>query len=232
MHNPNLNEAPINPIAPVVLLLFAAIAIPELVFQAAERGLVGGPQGIGWRQEAARAYGFYDPVFTWMLDNGKAPFEHVLRFFSYSFVHLGFGHAAFVGVFTLALGKFISESLGSFAVVLLFFASAFVGALGYGILLNEPSLLLGGYPAVYGLIGGFTWVMYVGLTSAGKSGASAFNLIGIFMAIQLIWKLFFGGTNEWLAELIGFITGFGLSIVLSAQKAGSFAGLLERVRRR
>lgn len=232
MHDPNLNEAPLNPIAPVVLILFAAIAIPELIFQGAERGLFGGPQAVGWRQEAARVYGFYDPVFTWMVDNFRAPFEHVLRFFSYSFVHLGFGHAVFVGVFTLALGKFISESLGSLAVLILFFASAFLGALGYGILLDEPSLLLGGYPAVYGLIGGFTWVMYVGLTSSGKSGASAFNLIGIFMAIQLIWKLFFGGTNEWLAELIGFLTGFSLSIALSACKAGSVAGLLERIRRR
>ena len=232
MHDPNLNEAPFNPIPTVVLLLVAAVTIPELIFQAASKGMIGGPSGLGWRQEYARAFGFYDPIFNWMLENRRFPLEHLKRFFTYSFVHLSFGHTLFVAVFTLALGKFVAESLGGLAVVVLFFTSAVIGALGYGLLLNEPSLLLGGYPAVYGLIGGFTWITYVGLTSSGKSGAGAFRLIGIFMAIQLIWKVLFGGTNEWLAELIGFVSGFGFAIMLSPGSSMLLSAALKRLRRR
>ena len=66
----------------------------------------------------------------------------------------------------------------------------------------------------------------------GKSGLRAFGLIGFFMAIQLLYKLFFGGNNEWLAELFGFGAGFVLAIAFGPGGFGIIRRLFTRMRQR
>lgn len=229
MYDPDANASPINPLPTVVVVLLLVMAGVEAVFQLAEAGFIGGPEAIGWRLEYSRQYAFFDPIFDWMLENRRFPAEHMIRLVTYSFVHAGFTHALMVAVFTAALGKFVGEVLGSLAVAVVFFASAIIGAIGFSMILDAPYLLMGGYPAVYGLIGAFTWILYAGLTAKGQSGIQAFRLIAFFMAIQLIWKLVFGGNDDWLAEGIGFVTGFGLAILLSP---GSVQSMIARVRSR
>lgn len=232
MYDPNANESPLNPLPPVVWLMALAIAVPELLLQAGEAGFVGGPEAIGWRLDLARRYGFLDPVFDWMRQTGNYPLEHLQRFVTYPFIHGNFTHAAFVVVFILALGKFVAELFHPLAVLAIFLGSAIVGALLYSVILDETTLLIGGYPGVYGLIGAFTWILFTDMRNTGQNGLAAFRLIAFFMLIQLIYKIFFDTSNQWLAELVAFFTGFALSFVLAPDARRRLGGFIDRMRAR
>ena len=221
-------EHPVNPLPPVVVLLFLAIAGVEAVLSLGAYGLVGGPQAVGWRLLAAQDYGFSSEAFGWMLRTGQWPAEHALRFLTYGFVHVAVTHALFVGVMLLALGKFVGEVLPQWAILALFFAGQILGAVVYGLTVTSNPWLLGGYPGVYALIGAFTCLLWVRLVATGSNGARAFTLIGFLLAIRLVFALLFGGDPTWVADLSGFVAGFALTVVLAP---GGWSRVLARLRR-
>jgi len=223
------DESPINPLPPIVVALALVIFTVELIFQAGTRGLVGGPEAVGWRLEAMREYSFSDPVFNWMLQNNRWPVEHLKRFVTYPFVHASFTHMLMVLVFLLALGKMVGEIFGTIAVLVIFFMSAAVGALVYGLVLDEQYPLIGGYPAVYGLIGSYTFMLWVSLTGTGNTQFRAFSLIGILMGLQLVFGLVFDANKDWLADLFGFFTGFFVSMLMVP---GVWGRIIDRLRQR
>ena len=220
--------SPVNPLPPVVVALFVMIMGIEAVFSLAARGLIGGAGGIGWRLEAVQSYAFSGLIFDWMWQNGQWPAEHMIRFVSYMFVHGSFMQALFVCVMLLALGKMVGEVFSGFATLCVFILSGVVGALVYGLVLAEQAPLIGGFPGVYGLIGAFTYLLWLRLGEMGAQQVQAFSLIGFLMGIQLLFGLLFGGQNDWLADVAGFATGFLLSFVLSP---GGFTRLREKMRR-
>jgi membrane associated rhomboid family serine protease len=209
-----LNAPPVNPLPPVVVLLFAAIAIPELAFMLGAKGWIGGPEAVGWRLAAVQSYGFSGDIFDWMLDNGRWLPEHLLRFVSYSFVHQGFSSALFAAVLMLALGKLVGETMGQVAVLVLYFGGSIFGALVYALLLDDPAWLVGGFPAVYGLIGGYSFLLWQRLGDAGQQQIRAFSLIAMLLGIQLLFGVFFGPNTQWVADLAGFVFGFAASVLL------------------
>ena len=42
----------------------------------------------------------------------------------------------------------------------------------------------------------------------GARSANAFILIAVLLGIQIIFKVVFNGSNDWVADLFGFLTGF------------------------
>ncbi len=225
----NPNVSPVNPIPPVVLALVIVIVGIEAVFQMGARGFVGGPEAVGWRLSALQSYAFSGDIMDWMLANNRWPTEHLIRFVSYAFVHVGFAHMLFVVVFLLALGKMVGEIFHPLAVLVVFFGSAVVGALAYGLILDDSMPLIGGYPAVYGLIGAYTFLLWVRLAATGENQMRAFLLIGLLMGVQLVFGLLFGGGNDWLADLAGFCAGFALSFVVSP---GGWGRVMDKLRQR
>ncbi len=223
------DQSPINPLPPIVVALAVMIFGIEVVLQAGARGFLGGADAVGWRLETMRSYAFSGPVLDWMIQTGRWPLEHVQRFVTYPFVHFSFTHAAMVLVFLLALGKMVGEVFGTLAVLVVFFMSAIVGALAYGLILNNAAPLVGGYPAVYGLIGSYTFMMWVGLTGPVNSSYRAFRLIGFLIGVQLLFGLAFGTNKDWLADIFGFGTGFVVSFLLVP---GAIGRIRERLRGR
>ncbi|WP_170583118.1 rhomboid family intramembrane serine protease [Ruegeria arenilitoris] len=219
---------PVNPLPPVVVALVLFIMGIELAFTLGTRGLVGGPGAVGWRLEAIQRYSFSADIFDWMVMNGRWPVEHVIRFFTYPFVSGSFTQALFVCVFVLAMGKMVGEVFGGFAMLVIFVLSGVGGALAYAVLLDPRYPLVGGFPPVYGLIGAFTWLLWRRLSLVGENQARAFQLIAVLMGIQLLFGLIFGGTSDWVADLGGFATGFGLSFLVAP---GGWARLVGRIRR-
>ena len=209
------NTAPVNPLPPAVVALVLVIIGIEAVFSLGARGIIGGPGAIGWRVDAIQSYAFSSEILAWMWETGRWPFEHVMRFLSYVFVHGAFTQALFVCVFVLAMGKMVGEVMGDLAMVLIFLGSGIGGALGYGVLVNSPTPLIGGFPAVYGLIGGFTFIMWRSLALVGAQQSRAFTLIAFLMGAQLVFGLLFGVQPDWVADLSGFATGFGMSFFLA-----------------
>jgi membrane associated rhomboid family serine protease len=200
----------------------------EIAFFLGARGIIGGPQAAGWRLDAIQRYAFSGEIFDWMMQHGRWPTEHLFRFLSYPFVHASFTHALFVGVFVLAMGKMVAEAFGSVGMLLVFLLSGIGGALVYALLLNESFPLIGGFPAVYGLIGAFTFLLWLRLSSVGANQARAFSLIAMLMGVQLLFGLIFGGAKDWVADLGGFATGFTLSFFLIP---GGLARILGGIRR-
>ena len=228
MQDPDFN-APINPLPPAVVILFLALAGIEAGLSLGEAGIIGGPGAVGWRLGLIRDYGFSGDIFDWMVANGRYPPGEMLRLVTYPFIHLGFSHGLFAMVLLLALGKMVAEAMGQVAFLVIFVVSGIGGAVIYALLLNDPTWLAGSYPPVYGLIGGYSFVMWRRLAGAGAQQYRAFTLIAVLMGLQLFWGVFFETGTLWVAELAGFFCGFALSFLFAP---GEWARLRERVQRR
>ncbi len=223
------NAAPLNPLPPVIWLLALPLIAMEVVLNLATSGLVGGATGVGWRLDAMQRFAFSPDFMREMIANSYYPPEHLLRLVSYPLVHVNFTHALFVIVFLLALGKMVGEIFRAWAVLVIFFGAALAGALAYTALPMIHNPLIGGYPAVYGLIGAFTFLLWTNLAGSGNTQYRAFTLIGFLMGIQLLFGLLFGGGWDWVAELAGFFTGFFLSFIVSP---GGWARVRQKIRQR
>lgn len=220
---------PVNPLPAAVIALAVIVFGVEVLFTLAERGIFGGPGGIGLRTEAVENYAFFGQALDWMLANGSFPPDLMARFVTYPLLHLSFTHALFVCVFLLAMGKMVGEALGNVAVLAIFFGASIGGALVYGLALDETFPLVGGYPGVYGLIGGYTFLMWVKAKFLQQNQMQAFRLIGLLLGIQLLFGFLFGGQKDWVADVAGFATGFGLSFALVP---GGWGRLREAMKRR
>ncbi|PRY25558.1 rhomboid family protein [Aliiruegeria haliotis] len=229
MQDPN-SQSPFNALPPVVVVLVAVIFGVELLFGLSRSGLIAGTRGgDDWRIFAIQNYAFSSEILHWMMETSRWPLEHVKRFVTYLFVHGSFTHMVMVCVFVLALGKMVGETFRQWTVAAIFLGSGVVGALAYGLLSGATQPLYGGYTGAYGLIGAFTFILWVGYGRAGENQLQAFRLIGFLMGIQLLFGLIFGANKDWVAELAGFATGFVLSSVV---QPGGWAALLRTMRQR
>ena len=68
--------------------------------------------------------------------------------------------------------------------------------------------LFGGFPAAYGLIGAFTFVLFSRSEGLLSQQLMAFRLLGILMLINIGFSLLQNGPPIWVAELCGAVTGF------------------------
>jgi membrane associated rhomboid family serine protease len=184
--------------------------------------------GVGWRLEAITKAAFVPDLWREMLNLAQFPLHHVARLISYPFVHGSPTHAVFAIVILLALGKFVGEVFRWWALLVVFFASAVVGAMVYGLVPDTTVPLFGAYPPGYGLIGAFTYITWLRLADSGGQ-YRAFSLIGMLLAVQLLFGVLFGGGWDWVADLTAFATGFLLSFVLAP---GGFDRLRSRLRQR
>lgn len=219
-------QPPVNPLPAVVVGLFLVLLGVEAAFSLGEMNLLGGAQAVAWRTMWIERLGFSGVAFDWMLENGRYPTEHLVRMVSYPFLHGSFYHALFAMVILLAMGKIVAETMGVAAFLIIFFAASVTGALAFGLFSDAP-WLVGAYPPVYGLIGGFTYLLWLRLGIEGANQYRAFSLIGVLLAIQLLFSVF-SGAAVWIADLAGFVTGFVLASVLVP---GGWRRLLERLRR-
>ncbi len=222
-------HGPVNPLPLTVVALVAAMAIVEGAFALGARGLIGGPGAVGWRAAAIQDFGFSNRAVGWMLENGVLRADYLMRFFTYPFVHASFTQMIFAAVLTLALGKFVGERMPQWAVLVLFFASAALGALVFALIVPDGPGLVGAFPGVYGLIGGFTCLLWLRLGEVGAPQYRAFSLIGLLLGLQLVFGLVFGSGLTWVADLGGFVCGFFVSFLLVP---GGWARLRAKIRHR
>ncbi len=222
-------ESPFNALPPAVIALTALILGIEGVLQLANAGIIGGPRGVGWRIAAIEEFGFSSVVLDRVLVTGDYSFDMLKRFVTYPFINVQLTQVAFCAGLTLALGKFVGEFYGGLQIVVIYLVTAIIGAVVFGFMVEGRYPLLGGFTPVYGLIGAYTYALWLRLGQAGDNQIKAFRLIGFLLALQLLFGLIFGTGNQWIAELSGFAAGFALSVVLAP---GGWATLLTRLRDR
>lgn len=219
MQQQDMNESPINPLPAVVWLLALPVIASEAVFGLGRIGVLGGAEGIGLRLAGLQQSAFVPEQWERMWTLGFVDWTQLYRIFSYSFVHVSFMHALIVLVFTLALGNMVGRTFRPLAFLALFLGSAVGGALVYTVITawlpGRAAPLMGGYPAVYGLVGAFTFLLWTRLAQQNANRMRAFSLIGMLLLFQLVFGLLFGEARfDWIAELAGFVMGFCLSFLL------------------
>jgi membrane associated rhomboid family serine protease len=229
MYNENADASPFNALPPVVVALAVILAGVEIIFQAGSSGFVGGAQGVGWRLIALEDYAFFGPIWEQMLEKRFYPMEHMQRFVTYPFIHGNFTHAAFAVVIVLAIGKAVGEVFSTLSFIAVFMVSSMVAALVYASLIDTQQPLFGAYPGAYGLIGAFTFLLWVNLAAVGANSMRAFSLIGFLMLFQLVFGLLFGGGYDWVADVAGFAVGFLMSFLVSP---GGWGRVLAKMRQR
>ncbi|WP_375280761.1 rhomboid family intramembrane serine protease [Pseudooctadecabacter sp.] len=223
------DQSPFNTIPPVPLVLVLIMAGIELTLSAAANGYVGGAQGVGWRAQAFQDYAFAPAVLDQITTRGQYDISLFRRFVTYTFIHVNFTHALWGIVLLLALGKFVGEKFSPLSFTLLFTASTIGGALVYGLLSWQNAALVGAYPGVYGLIGAYTYIMWLALERLGDNQFKAFQLIGILLGLMLVYSMIFGSSPTWIAEVAGFVIGLAISPLLAP---GGWQAFLTRLRQR
>ncbi|MBP9185357.1 MAG: rhomboid family intramembrane serine protease [Fuscovulum sp.] len=227
-HDPN--APPLNPLPWVVWALALPLIAMEVVLQLAERGLVGGQAAIGWRLQAMEWFAFSPDLLRHAWSTGNWTPDAVWRLASHVLVQGDFTAALFGVAMLLALGKMVGEVFRWWAVVAVFLGAAVAGAVVYTLVLpGVRAPLIGVFPAVYGLIGSFTFLIWVRQVAEGGNQLRAFGLIGMLMGVQLVFGALFGGGYAWVAELAGFVAGFGLSFLVVP---GGWGRVMGRLRRR
>jgi membrane associated rhomboid family serine protease len=225
----DLNAPPLNPLPPIVWIVALPIIAMEVLLSAGQYGIAGGPEAIGWRSIAVQNLAFSPELMRYFWEIGQFPLFGLHRLVSYPLVHGGLVHALFVIVIFAALGKMVGEAFRWWSVAIILIASTVAGALAYTMVPDLKAALIGGYPPVYGLIGGFTYLMLTKAKAEGSSRMGAFRLIAFLLGFQLVFAAIFGGGYEWVADLAGFVTGFVLSFVVSP---GGGMRLRDRLRQR
>ncbi|MGL4238899.1 rhomboid family intramembrane serine protease [Tabrizicola sp.] len=224
------NAPPLNPLPMIVWVLALPLIAMELALSLAERGLVGGAQGVGWRLQAVERFGAFPELLKHQLETGGYPLEELHRLVSYTLVHGGITHAIFAVVMLLALGKWVGEIFRWWGVLVVVLGSAAAGALAYGLLIPDlRAPLIGAYPAVYGLIGAFTFLLFTNLARVGANKYRAFSLIGALLFVQFLFGVLFGAGWDWVADVTGFAAGFLLSFIAAP---GGFRRVLDQIRQR
>lgn len=234
------DQSPLNPVPAVIWALTLPVIATEAVFGLARLGFVSGGMGgsgaaLAMRQIAAERTAYIPEMFVRMWNTASFDAVQSLRILTYPFVHLSFTHSVFVVVFLLALGNLIASQFRPWAVIALFFGSAVGGALVYTLLdmlfaqWRFPPLI-GGYPAVYGFVGAFTFLLWTRLGQENANRMRAFSLIGVLLLFQLVFGILSqDGNLAWIAEIAGFASGFLLSFALIP---GGFARLRRQLRQR
>ena len=227
-------ESPVNRLPVVVIILTLLIIGIEVVFQLANQGIIGGPRGIGWRIDAIDRYGFSPRVLE-LVGQGQLDFDLLKRFVTYPFVNLELTQVAFCAALTLALGKFVGEAFGEIRLLAIYLITSVAGAIVFGFFARGTYPLSGGFAPVYGLIGAYSYILWLRLGSSGRNQLLAFRLIGVLLLIQLIFGVVFGIISSsppaptWIAELGAFCAGFGLALVVAP---GSWSTFVARMRQR
>jgi membrane associated rhomboid family serine protease len=228
--DPDHNAPPLNPLPWIVWVLALPLIAMEVVLSLGGAGVVGGPQAIGWRLQAVERFGLFPELLKYQWETGGHPLEELHRLVSYTLVHGSFTHALFAVVMLLALGKMVGEVFRWWGVAVVFLGSAAVGGAAYGLLVPDlRTQLIGAYPAVYGLIGAFTFLIWTRLALVGANRFRAFSLIGGLLFVQFVFGVLFGAGWDWVADIAGFATGFLLSFVVSP---GGFRRVVAMMRQR
>lgn len=222
------DQSPLNKISPVVWGVLLPILAMELVVSIGGLGLAG-PQGTGWRLMALERFALSPRMLGYMFETGEWRLDALMRFVTYSLVHVSFVQTLFAGVFILALGKMVSEVFRPWAFLVIYISSAVIAGVVYSLIPGIEAALYGAFPPAYGLIGAFTFVLWARLGAMHANRAGAFTLIGGLLAMQLLFAALFGGSPEWIADVAGFASGFGLSFLVAP---GGPAAMLARIRRR
>ncbi len=225
-----LARYPINPLPPLIAVLACAIVGIELLFQLGHYRIVGGASAFGWRINALQDWAFQGSLLEYAYQTGRLGTEAAVRIFTYPFVNESFHPAFFGSVLLLALGTAVSKVYPGWAVVLVLVLSTVTGAVVFTIAEGGDRLLTGDFPAVYGLLGLYTWSLWINAEPGTSERWQAFRLVGLLTTLQLLALAIYGRGSNLLGELSCFVLGFVVAFVVGPGSRERLARWLAAIR--
>ncbi|OWJ71067.1 rhomboid family intramembrane serine protease [Haematobacter massiliensis] len=194
---------------PVVLVLFVACLIPELILSGADYGLWGDP---GWRLWAWQHGGFWTGLLgNWRPNYAAQPW---LMFLTYGFLHGGMIHFG-VNMLTLfSLAPPLVERMGQGRFLLLYMASMIGGGLGFALLSQSPQPMVGASGALFGLAGAVMALSWQYLRARGESLRPVIRSLLWLAGLNLVLWWAMSGMLAWETHLGGFVVGWLMGLWL------------------
>lgn len=194
----------------VLLGLIGVCCGVELVLVAADYGLIGTPR---WRGLAYQNGAFWAGLlYNWRSNYTGQP---GLMFFTYAFLHSGFGHLAGNMITLFFLGGIAQKRVGQRGLAALYTVSAIGGAAAFALLNSSPQPMVGASGALFGLAGAWQYWEWIDRRQAGRRAWVVLRtVLGLVLMNVLLWVWMDGGL-AWETHLGGFIAGWLGAMVLA-----------------
>jgi len=195
--------------------LLIAIVMPELVLQAGDAGLIGSPR---WRLIALS----HGALWQGLLDGWTPNFalQPLTMFFSYGFLHVGFGHLAGNLIACLAFAPTTLRRTGARGLALVLGASLLAGAIGFVLLSDSPRPMIGASGAVYGLAAAWIFWHWRARRRRGVSLAPVWGQIALLVLSNLLGVWWLTDGLAWQAHLGGALAGWAVAARLARRRKG------------
>ena len=232
MYDPNLNAAPFNKMPTAVLIAIGLIGVLELFFQGANSGIVQNVDGVALRNRWIHLFGFHMGHIETMWITSEVNINGLYQAFTFNFVQRNLPSALIGLALFAALGKYVAERRGQLCFVATLLLAPLFGLICYVFISPPLGPIVGIFPAVFGLIGGFTIEQIERRREDDEPILPAFSLITFLMMVQLIYFFLFGTSTEWIAEFFAFVAGCGIALIIGDQNEGRRRKILQKIRSR
>ena len=165
------------PVHPVLWIRIAAMIGFEVMFAAANAGLV--PESLG-RWPVYLHLAFFDLAFEYMRAGNPIEPGFLWPLLTHAFLHGGWLHLAMNGAAFLGLGHALVQMIGIGRFLVIFVVTAIAGALIFGLIADANGPLVGASGAIFGMLAVLTaWQDPAGLKDATRQVAAAFLACGL-----------------------------------------------------
>lgn len=187
-----------------VLLMVVLVCVSiEGALQGADLGFWGSPH---WRGQAYAYGGFWRGLLgTWQ---PNYPFQPVLMFVSYGFLHSGFMHLLFNMIALISFGRLVIEQIGQQRFAFIYGITLLSGAGGFALFSRAVQPMVGASGALFGIVGLLISWEYTERRGAGKEIAPVLKMIAFLTALNggMYWMA--DGALAWETHLGGFLAGY------------------------
>lgn len=193
----------------VVLFIAGLCCVIELSLTLADLDI------LSWSRARATTYeyaGFWPGLLRdWTPNYSAQPY---LMFVTYAFLHGGLVHLVvnMSTLFTVSMG--IIDRVGSRGFALLYLGSMLGGGIGYALLANALTPMVGASGALFGLVGGQLAWGYVDTFTRQDSLWWVLRSVMFLIALNLVLWWAMDGHLAWETHLGGFIAGWIFALVI------------------
>jgi len=193
----------------LVLALVGLCVAVEFVLVLADLGLIDVPR---LRATAIESFGFWPGLLRDWRPN--YPFQPYLMFATYAFLHAGFLHLLVNMITLVSLGTAVSLRVGTRGVAILYVTSIIGGAIGFGLLADTLTPMVGASGALFGLFGGLMAWEYVDRFIAEDRLWPVVRMAGVLIVLNVVLWWAMNGQLAWETHLGGFITGWVVALLI------------------
>lgn len=140
-------------------MLILPLIKTKAILLTAHANLINGKANISWQMLAMQHYKFSGTLIEHILKTRQFTVPHIWQILNYPLVHLATLQTLFIIVLLAALAKAVGAVFHGLAMLAIALAASAEKALIYGALFPKPYWLMGGYPAVFGMLETYTFIL-------------------------------------------------------------------------